>query len=83
MKAESTIPAIVRTELADTIEEVGSALGLLREAITDLNAGNTTGGIACAEDALGILAGLETAFSQQAARLATWITEATEGQEEF
>jgi len=62
----------VREQLADTIEDIGSALTLLREGIGDAERGNLGGGKLCGSDALEILAGLETRFSEMAARLAMW-----------
>ena len=68
----STLPREVRGELADTIEDIGSAMTLLREAITDTDLDNIPGGQMCASDALEILSSLESRFSQMAAKLATW-----------
>ena len=70
-KASET-PRQVRAELADTIEEIGSAMGLLREAIDDTETGNEPGGKMCASDALAILSELETRFAEMAAKLAKW-----------
>ena len=66
------IPGEIRRELADTIEDIGQAMGLLREAIDDTEAGNESGGQMCGSDALEILSALESKFSDMAARLAAW-----------
>lgn len=68
----SVVPRKVRQDLADSVEDIGSALGLLRESINDTDSGNLGGGQMCASDALEILSTLETRFSQMAASLATW-----------
>ena len=60
------------SELADTIEDIGAAMGLLREAVDDTERGNLGGGKMCGSDALEILSNLETRFSQMAAKLAIW-----------
>ena len=62
----------VRKDLADTIEEIGQAMGLLREAVDDADRDNLGGAQMCGSDALEILAGLETRFSQMAAKIARW-----------
>lgn len=72
MENPQEIPTQIRAELADTIEDIGSALGLLREAIDDSGRGNLAAGKMCGSDALEIVAGLETRFSQIAAKLAAW-----------
>lgn len=64
------IPSEVRAGLADTIEEMGSAMCLLRESVNDSINGNIPGAILCASDALEIISSLETRFSQLSARLA-------------
>lgn len=66
------MPREVRDQLADTLEEIGSAMGLLREAADDVNRGNVSGGKMCASDALEIISGLESRFSVIAAYLANW-----------
>lgn len=68
----SATPREVRCELAETIEDIGSAMSLLREATNDTESGNLIGGKLCGSDALEILSSLETRFSQMAAKLATW-----------
>ena len=68
----STVPREVRAELADTIEEIGQAMGLLREAITDTEAGSVESAVLCGDDALEILSGLESKFSELAAKVAGW-----------
>ena len=67
-----TIPATVRLTLIEAIEEIGTAMTLLRESDADANAGNHPGSQIVASDALEILANLEVSFSQMAARLATY-----------
>lgn len=67
-----SIPNQIRKDLADTLEEIGSAMGLLRESADDLANGNLPGSVMCASDALEILSGLETTFSSLAARTATF-----------
>lgn len=63
-------PNQIRKDLADTIEEIGQAMGLLREADDDQANGNHAGACICASDALEILSRLETTFSALAARTA-------------
>lgn len=72
MPEEKSIPREVRDQLADTIEEIGSAMGLLREADDDVKRGNVTGGKMAASDALEIISTLESNFSVIAAYLARW-----------
>jgi hypothetical protein len=62
----------VRRDLADTIEEIGQAMGLLRESIDDADRDHLVGSQMCASDALEILSGLETKFSQLAAKVASF-----------
>lgn len=82
-KAASSLPSAtpreVRANLADSLEDIGSAMGLLREAVNDADSGNVQGGKLCASDALEILSILESKFSQMAATLARW-SEATDDQ---
>jgi hypothetical protein len=66
------IPNQIRKDLADTIEEIGQAMGLLREASDESSNGNDASAKLCADDALDILAGLESTFSALAARTATF-----------
>ena len=68
----SAIPREVRGELTETIEEIGQAMGLLREAIDDADNGNIPGGQMCGSDALEILSSLEAKFSGMAAKIAAW-----------
>ena len=63
-------PNDIRRDLADTIEEIGQAMCLLREAADDFSNGNTGGATMCASDALEILSALECTFSALAARTA-------------
>ena len=65
-------PNQIRKDLADTIEEIGQAMGLLREASDESANGNQDGAKLCADDALDILSGLETTFSSLAARAASF-----------
>jgi hypothetical protein len=67
-----SIPNQVRKDLADTIEEIGQAMGLLREADDDLSNGNDLAAAMSASDALEIISGLETTYSSLAARLAVF-----------
>lgn len=64
------IPNIVRSQLANTIEEIGQAMSLLRESATDLAEGNAQGAALSASDALEIIAQLESTYSEMAATLA-------------
>ena len=64
------IPNLVRAQLANTIEEIGQAMGLLRESATDFENGDTQGATICASDALEIIAELESKYSELASTLA-------------
>lgn len=66
------IPTLVRRQLAETIEDIGSAMTLLREAGTDEMNFNPTGARIVASDALELLSHLETRFSEMAAQLAKY-----------
>ncbi len=66
------MPREIRRELTETIEEIGQAMGLLREAVNDTEAGNQAGGQLCGHDAVEILANLESKFSDMTARLVRW-----------
>lgn len=63
-------PREIRQQLADTIEDIGQAMGLLREAANDLDDDNEGGAKLAASDALEIVASLETTFSDLAAKIA-------------
>lgn len=63
-------PNKIRKDLSDTFEEIGSAMGLLREADDEFTNGNREGSKMCASDALDLLSGLEATFSALAARTA-------------
>lgn len=63
----------VRLDLFETLEEIGSATGLLRESCDDFDHHSTLGATMCANDALEIVARMETRMSEIAARLAAWI----------
>lgn len=67
-----TIPTQIRARLADTIEEIGQAMALLRESQDDINLGNLTRAKITASDALEIISQLETTFSGLAAELTTF-----------
>jgi hypothetical protein len=68
----STIPRKIRSELFETIEDIGQAAALLRESIADADADNLPGSQMCASDALEILSTLESKFSELSAALCTW-----------
>lgn len=70
MTTNSTIPKSVRDQLADSIEDIGNAMALLRESSVDADSGNLQGAKLCASDALEIISGLEADFSEMAATLA-------------
>lgn len=72
MAKSKSIPREVRDQLADTLEDIGSAMGLLRESSDDADRGNVPGAKMCASDALEIISGLESRFSVIAAYLANW-----------
>jgi len=72
MSPQSEIPRQIRAELSDTIEDIGSAMTLLREAITDADSGSLESAQLCASDALELVSNLETKFSQIAATLSSW-----------
>jgi hypothetical protein len=63
-------PREIRQQLADTLEEIGQAMGLLREAAEDIDDENEGGAKVCASDALEIVASLESIFSDLAAKIA-------------
>lgn len=67
-----SIPNQIRKDLADTIEEIGSAMGLLRESADDFSNGHILGSQMAASDALEILSGLESTFRALAARTAAF-----------
>ena len=72
MHDESAVPREVRAALVETVEEIGQAMALLREAAGDAAAGNVAGGKMSGSDALFILSELEGKFSNMAAQLARW-----------
>lgn len=72
MTPHDIIPNVIRRDLADTIEEIGQAMVLLREASDEQSNGNMGGAKMCADDALEILSGLESTFSALAARTAIY-----------
>jgi hypothetical protein len=69
----SDIPREIRHQLADTLEDIGQAMGLLRETCDDLDGGNPEGGAMCASDAQEILGNLEATYSSLSARLANFV----------
>ena len=69
---DSKVPREIRAEVADTIEDIGQAMALLSEAISDTESGNPEGGKMSASDALEIISSLELRFSEIAAKLCTW-----------
>lgn len=81
MSKGSAVPREVRAALGDTVEEIGQALGLLREAASDADAGNVTGGKMSGSDALYILSELEGKFSEMCVTLAKW-SEAGDAEED-
>lgn len=64
------LPKQVRNDLADTLEDIGQAMALLRESSEDLAIGNEAGAILCASDALEIISSLAATFDALTARLA-------------
>jgi hypothetical protein len=68
----SNVPLLIRAELADSIEEMGQAMGLLRESVADHELGNVNGAQICASDAVELISGLESKFADMAARLCAW-----------
>lgn len=72
MKQAAAVPREVRAELVETMEEIGQAMGLLREATGDAEAGNEIGAKMSGSDALFILSELEGKFSALAVKLGRW-----------
>jgi len=70
---EAEVPKAIRSELADTIEDIGSALGLLREATNDAELGNMHMAKNAADDALDLISELEGKFSKIGQQLAIWM----------
>ena len=68
----SDVPRDVRFDLMESLEDVGSAMGLLREAIDAADVGDARGGRMCGSDALNLLTSLEERFSGMVERLAEW-----------
>lgn len=68
----SDVPREVRWDLMESLEDIGSAIGLLREAIYDVDEGNVRGGKTVGSDALNLLTSLEERFSGMVERLAEW-----------
>jgi hypothetical protein len=65
-------PTHIRTDLADSIEDIGQAMALLRESQGDLDMQNEPGAKITASDALEIISKLEAKFSGLAAQLSTF-----------
>lgn len=72
MSSASNIPRQIRSELLDTIEDIGQAAALLRESIQDADSGNLPRAKMCGSDALEILSTLETRFSEMSAAICAW-----------
>ncbi len=68
----------VRTDLANTLEDVGATMTLLREAADFAAGGNLCMARSAGADALDLICSLEVKHSDLAARLAMWC-EWTEG----
>jgi hypothetical protein len=62
-----------RDKLAEVFEDLGSIMGLLREAICDAEAGNLPGAKMVAEDAIDLLSQQEVRFSEITSSLTRWI----------
>jgi hypothetical protein len=75
MNTHTQIITDIRLEVAGTIEEIGQALGLLREAADDTRRGSIESGRLCADDAVEILGALEVKFSELTAKLAKYTLE--------
>jgi hypothetical protein len=69
---EAEVPKAIRSELADTIEDIGSAMGLLRESVNDAESGLVDSAKIAASDALDIISELEGKFAKIAQQLALW-----------
>ena len=72
MSITTNIPSAIRSKLADSIEDIGNALCLLREAEEELQDDNDQGAILCASDALELISGLAENYADLAAKLAIW-----------
>jgi hypothetical protein len=68
-------PAKLRFRLANMVEPIGDAMGLLRESTNDLAAGNVIGSKVVASDALLILSELQVTLCDLAADLAAFSEE--------
>ena len=62
-----------RLDLFDVIEEITQATGLLRESYMDFDQNSEVGAVMCANDALEIVARIESELSLIGVRLAGWI----------
>lgn len=69
---DAKVPAFIRAELADTIEDIGSAMCLLRESINDTNSGLLHSAKIAASDALELISELESKFAKMGQQLAIW-----------
>ena len=61
---------IIRTELLDLVEIVGSAATLLREADDEEHRDNHSGALLCLDDALNFVSAIEAQASALAAKIA-------------
>jgi hypothetical protein len=68
-------PAKLRLRLANMVEPIGDAMGLLRESTNDLADGNVIGSKIVASDALLILSELQVTLWDLAADLAAYSEE--------
>jgi hypothetical protein len=68
-------PAKLRLRLANMVEPIGDAMGLLRESTNDLADGNVIGSKIVASDALLILSELQVTLCDLAADLAAFSEE--------
>ena len=62
-----------RLDLFDVIEEISQATGLLRESYIEFDGNCEVGAVMCANDALEIVARIESELSLIGVRLAGWI----------
>jgi len=67
-----SIPLQIRAELADTLEDIGGAMTILRESNDDIKSNREDVAKICASDALELIASLETRFAEITAKLARW-----------
>jgi hypothetical protein len=72
MNSPAEIPTKVRSQLADSIEDMGNAMSLLRESIDDAESGNIEGSKMCASDALELINILQARFENMGFDLSKW-----------